>query len=58
MIKAQEAVESFTNPFIIEDNLVSFSSGASATKGIEAVALRAEMVGKDAKEAFVKDTLG
>ena len=57
--KAQEAVESFMNPFMIDDKdkLVSLSSGATATKAIEAGVLRAEKAGKDAKEAFIKERL-
>ena len=59
MTKAQEAVESFINPFMIDDKdkLVSLSSGATATKPIEMEVLRAEKAGKDAKDIFIKDRL-
>ena len=57
--KAQEAVESFLNPFMVEDHdkLVSLSSGASATPDIATDVLRAEKAGKEAREAFIKDRL-
>ena len=59
MKKAQEAVESFLNPFMVEDHdkLVSLSSGASATPDIATDVLRAEKAGKEAREAFIKDRL-
>ena len=55
--KAQEAVESFINPFMVEDKLISLSSGAAATADIASDVLRAEAAGKEAKEAFIRDRL-
>jgi len=57
--KAQEAVESFINPFMVEDHdkLISLSSGAAAIADIASDVLRAEAAGKEAKEAFIRDRL-
>ena len=57
--KAQEAVESFINPFMVEDHdkLISLSSGAAAIADIASDFLRAEAAGKEAKEAFIRDRL-
>ena len=57
--KAKEAVESFINPFIVDDQdkLISLSSGAAATELIATDVLGAEKSGKEAQKAFIKDRL-
>ena len=59
MKKAQETVEIFINPFMVEDHdkLISVSSGAAATADIASDVLRAEAAGKEAKETFIRDRL-
>lgn len=62
--KREEAVQrtittilSFTNPFTIIDKerLYNLSSGAPISQEVEADILEAEVVGKAAKEAFIRD---
>ena len=62
--KSEEAVQrtitaicNFTNPFSIsdKDHLYSLASGAPASPEVEVDVLRAEAVGKEAKEAFIRD---
>ena len=51
------AIQSFTNPFSVpdKDHLYSIASGAPASPEVEADVLRAEDIGKEAKEAFIQD---
>jgi hypothetical protein len=54
-----EAIKSFIDPFAVDDNdrLYNISSGAPVPAAIEADVMRAESVGKTAKEEFIKDRL-
>lgn len=55
VVRTREAVESFINPFDVENknHLLILSSGASATPEVEKDVLRAEQAGDDAKEIFI-----
>ena len=57
--KAEEAVESFVNPFSTEsqEQLLILSSGAAASHEVQRDVLRAEEAGKDAKETFIATRL-
>lgn len=53
------AIKSFTNPFQMTDKerLYSLASGAPVSLEVEVDVLRAEAVGKAAKEVFIRDRL-
>ena len=55
--RTMSAIKSFTNPFTIpdKDHLYSLASGAPVSPEVEVDVLRAEAVGKAAKEAFIND---
>ena len=55
--RTMSAIKSFTNPFTIpdKDHLYSLACGAPVSPEVEVDVLRAEAVGKAAKEAFIKD---
>ena len=57
--KTVNAIQSFLNPFSVEDEskLYNISSGAPAPILIEVDVLRAEKVGKDEKEKFIRERL-
>ena len=57
--KAQEAVNSFINPFSLEtkDQLVILSSGAAASADVTVDVLRAEAADQEAKDDFVDGRL-
>ena len=57
--RAMRAVESFTNPFAIDEpgKLVVFSSGSTMPKDTEQDVLRAETAGKTEKEKFITQRL-
>lgn len=59
VMKTQDAIESFINPFCEEASvkLIALSSGASVPAGIQHDVLRAERAGKAAKEAFITQRL-
>ena len=53
--RAIDSIQSFSNPFTIpdKDKLYSLSSGAAASPEVERNVLRAETVGKTAKQDFI-----
>jgi len=53
--RTQEAVESFLNPFSVDnkDQLLILSSGAAASEDVQKDVLRSEQTGRDAKDAFI-----
>lgn len=53
------AIKSFTNPFQMmnKERLYSLASGAPVTLEVGVDVLRAEAIGKTAKEAFIRDRL-
>ena len=57
--KALDAVQSFINPFTVDtkDKLLILSSGQAATDEIENDVLRAEEIGRAARDAFIEDRL-
>ena len=56
--RAMTAIESFTNPFSVEaSRLVSLSSGATVPPEVEKDVLDAEKIGKEQKDAFIKERL-
>ena len=58
-LRAIEAIQSFLSPFEVDsqDKLVILSSGQAATDEIAKDVLRAEEVGKNARDAFIEDRL-
>ena len=59
VLRTVEAFKSFLDPFSVEDNdrLYNISSGAPVPTSIETDVMRAEVAGKKAKEAFIRDRL-
>ena len=59
VIKTIEAIKSFIDPFDVEDNqkLYCLSSGVAVDMETAQDVLRAENVGKEMKETFIKDRL-
>ena len=59
VLKVQESVKSFLNPFNVEnkDKLYCISSGAPATGDIQDDVLRADKAGREAKIQFIKERL-
>ena len=55
--RTTSAVRNFTNPFSLvdKDHLYSLASGAPVSSEVELGVLRAEAVGKEAKELFIRD---
>lgn len=53
------AIRNFTNPFSLvdKDHLYSIASGAPVPQEVEFDVLRAETIGKEAKETFIKERL-
>ena len=51
------AIRNFTNPFSLvdQDHLYSLASGDPVSSEVELDVLRAETVGKEAKELFIRD---
>lgn len=56
---AMEAVESFLNPFAVEnqDKLYILSSGQAATEDIAINVIRADGAGKEARDSFIENRL-